>query len=160
MTAEAKRRGFELGDIRGVNVLGSQVCYAARPYNYLIGATGKIMKCTISLDTQDNNVVGHLTPEGTMVLDRDKMALWTEPAFENDTKCQKCVVVPLCQGTHCPLIRIDEGVSPCCGTRSSAKRELQELLAEGAPSRRKVALAAAPLLSPPLSPPVEQPPVG
>jgi uncharacterized protein len=145
LTAEAKRRGLQIGDIRGVNNLGSQVCYAARPYNYLIGATGKIMKCTISLDTQDNNVVGHLTPEGNMVLDRDKMALWTEPAFENDPKCQKCVVVPLCQGTHCPLIRIDEGVSPCCGTRSSGKRELQALLEEGARARRKVPVAAAPL---------------
>ena len=143
LSAEAKRRGLQIGDIRSVNSLGSQVCYAARPYNFLIGATGKIMKCTISLDTQENNVVGHLSPDGSMVLDRDKMALWTEPAFENDTKCQKCVVVPLCQGTHCPLIRIDENVSPCCGTRSNAKQQLISLLEDGTPARRKIPITMA-----------------
>ncbi|HEY6392588.1 MAG TPA: radical SAM protein, partial [Bryobacteraceae bacterium] len=30
---------------------GMGVCYAARPFNLLIGADGKIMKCTVALDT-------------------------------------------------------------------------------------------------------------
>lgn len=142
LRSEAARLGLKLGDIRGVNRLGSQVCYAARPYNFLIGATGKIMKCTIALDMQDNNVVGHINAEGDMILDRDKMGLWTEPAFENDTKCQKCVVVPLCQGTHCPLVRIQRNVSPCCSTRSDAKKSLRELVAGKPPVVRRTTIPA------------------
>jgi uncharacterized protein len=52
------------------------------------------------------------------------MALWTEPAFENDTKCKKCVVLPICQGTHCPIIRIEQDKSPCTPLRANLKREM------------------------------------
>jgi uncharacterized protein len=125
MKAEARRRGISLSDeIRNVKGLGSQVCYAARPYNFIVGASGKIMKCTIDLDKEDRNIVGHLTEEGDLVIDNDKIALWTEPAFEKDTKCQKCVVLPACQGIFCPLVRIESGKSPCTPLRMEAKKEL------------------------------------
>ena len=58
-------------------------------------------------------------------LDLDKFALWTEPAFEKDSKCQKCVVLPVCQGTFCPLIRIESGESPCTPLRMTYKSELR-----------------------------------
>lgn len=137
---EARKRGLKLGNIKGVNHLGSEVCYAARPYNYLIGAHGQVMKCTIVLDKEDYNVVGQVHPDGTLELNRDKMALWTEPAFENDTKCQKCVVLPLCQGTHCPLVRIEDDKSPCCGPRMGAKQGLRELVQHPTKEPRKVAV--------------------
>jgi uncharacterized protein len=122
---EARRRGLNVGEgLKGINRIGSEVCYAARPYNFIIGASGKLMKCTVLLDMKDYNVVGKITEDGNLELDRDKMALWTEPAFESDSKCRKCVVLPLCQGTHCPLIRIEDGQSPCTSVRLNAKREL------------------------------------
>jgi uncharacterized protein len=125
MKEEARRRGLSLADdIRQIKGLGSQVCYAARPYNFIVGASGKLMKCTIDLDKYDRNVVGHLTESGEMKLDADKLALWTEPAFERDGKCQKCVVLPACQGVFCPLIRIESGDSPCSPLRMNVKREL------------------------------------
>jgi uncharacterized protein len=104
--------------------MGAQVCYAARPYSFIVGASGKLMKCTIDLDKEDRNVVGHLTESGHLKIDEDKFALWTEPAFEKDSKCQKCVVLPACQGTFCPLIRIESGKSPCSPLRVSAKKEI------------------------------------
>lgn len=122
---EARRRGLNVeGGLREVNRLGSQVCYAARPYNYLIGADGKIMKCTVLLDTKDYNVVGRIKEDGNIEINQDRMALWTEPAFENDSKCKKCIVLPLCQGTHCPLVRIEENQSPCTSVRLNAKSAL------------------------------------
>jgi len=126
LRAEARRRGLKISDdIRDVKV-GSEVCYAARPYNFIVGASGKLMKCTVDLDNQDRNIVGHLTDEGELVLDQDKFALWTEPAFEQDKKCQKCVVLPACQGTFCPLIRIESNQSPCTPLRQTLKSELLE----------------------------------
>lgn len=92
---------------------GAGVCYAARPHNYLIGADGKIMKCTISLDQDPANIVGHLKPDGVPDLDLEKLARWVAPAFEDDTQCKKCFYSPTCQGISCPKIRMDSGERPC-----------------------------------------------
>ena len=122
---EAERRGIDVrGNLRDANRFGSEVCYAARPYNLIIGATGKLMKCTIVLDSEDFNVVGQLNADGSLEFDDDRFALWTEPAFEDDKKCQKCVVAPLCQGIHCPLIRMEENRSPCTPLRDGIKQSL------------------------------------
>jgi uncharacterized protein len=141
---EARQRGLSLSDgFRQVQGLGSQVCYAARPYNFIIGATGKVMKCTVDLDRKDRNVVGRITEQGDMILDPDKMALWTAPAFESDAKCKKCVVLPACQGAFCPIVRFDTGHSPCTPLRKNAKRELADLVSESAASDgRKVEVAS------------------
>lgn len=103
---------------------GEEVCYAARPYNFIVGAHGDLMKCTIDLDKKDHNMVGKLRQDGTLELDVDKMALWTEPAFERDTGCQSCHMLAACQGVHCPKIRIDSGERPCPGIRRTAKQEM------------------------------------
>ncbi len=136
--AQARRQGLHFGSLRGAARMGSQVCYAARPYNFLIGATGKVMKCTVVLDKEDYNVVGQITPEGDLKLDGDRMALWTEPAFEQDGKCRKCVVLPNCQGIHCPLVRIENHVQPCISTRFNPKGELLETLNMGEGESRRV----------------------
>lgn len=107
----------------GVSV-GTQVCYAVRPYNFIVGAHGALMKCTIDLDKKDRNIVGKLLPDGTLDLNTDKMALWTEPAFERDTGCQSCHMLPACQGVHCPQIRMDHDRAPCPSIRRTAKQEM------------------------------------
>ncbi len=134
---QARRQGMHFGTLRDAVRMGSKVCYAARPYNFLIGATGKVMKCTIVLDKSDYNVVGRLTSEGELEIDGDRMALWTEPAFEQDSQCRKCVVLPNCQGISCPLVRIEEHTQPCISTRKNPKGELLAILdAPGRHGRR------------------------
>jgi uncharacterized protein len=141
LKAEARKRGLNLSDqIKDVQGLGDQVCYAARPYNFIIGASGKVMKCTIELDKQDRNVVGTLSEDGNLCLDESKMALWTEPAFESDSKCKKCVVLPACQGMACPLIRFESGNSPCTPLRLSAKQELREMADNVGVSSRRITI--------------------
>ncbi len=135
----ARERGFEIyGTLKKVRGAGSEVCYAARPYNYLIGADGKVMKCTIVLDGEEYNVVGRLHENGELELDEDKMALWTEPAFERDKQCQKCVILPLCQGIHCPKIRIEEERRPCPDLRMELKHEMRDVLAASDTQARRV----------------------
>jgi uncharacterized protein len=143
LTKEARKRGLSVADdLREVRAVTAGVCYAARPYHFVIGATGKVMKCTIELDMADRNVVGQLTQDGDLQLDRDKLALWCEPAFEHDTKCQKCVVLPMCMGSSCPLIRIRDHESPCIPLRLNVKKELREIAEEGSgPFARVVKLA-------------------
>jgi uncharacterized protein len=112
-------------DIRSSSEFGSKVCYAARPYNFIIGAEGQVMKCTVDLDKKDRNIVGRLDEHGDLHLDKYKFSLWTEPAYSTDTGCQKCVILPLCQGISCPQVRMDENRSPCVPIRRNAKRDLK-----------------------------------
>lgn len=129
LKAAAQERGFNVETLRGKNLPGSQVCYASRPYSLIIGATGKVMKCTVVLDTDERNIVGQLQPSGELNLNGDRMSLWTEPAFESDSQCQKCVMLPQCQGISCPLVRMQTNESPCIPTRRYAKRQMLETLA-------------------------------
>lgn len=125
MLDQARQYGLQNSDdVRHQKAFGAHVCYAARPYNFIIGADGLVMKCTVDLDKKDRNIVGHLGEDGVLHLDDDRVALWTEPAFASDTKCQKCVVLPLCQGISCPQIRFDENRSPCIPLRPNAKKRL------------------------------------
>lgn len=121
----AKDKGFRPANLRDMNSFGKNVCYAARPFNFIVGADGKRMKCTIVLDKKDHNIVGQLTPNGDMIINADNFALWTEPAFQSDTGCQKCAILPTCQGISCPLIRIDHNQSPCAATpKKNVRNEL------------------------------------
>lgn len=134
----AAERGLEIETLGDYNRLGSQVCYAARPYNLLIGADGQLMKCTVLLDKDEKNVVGQINEDGTLTLDHERMALWTEPAFQRDSQCQKCVVLPACQGVSCPLPRIYEDKRPCVPARTQAKADLLEMLDRPARNVRAV----------------------
>ena len=105
------------GTLRDMMGPGKGVCYAARPYNYIIGADGKIMKCTVALDKQDHNIVGMLTDEGDIKLNYENYALWVEPAYASDHTCQQCNMLPSCQGISCPLVRIEKAAArPCAAT--------------------------------------------
>ncbi|EYF03096.1 radical SAM/SPASM domain-containing protein [Chondromyces apiculatus] len=128
LKAIAGKRGLRVETLRDWNFVGGNVCYAARPYNMLIGASGKVMKCTVVLDKNENNVVGRITEEGELILDDNRMALWTEPAFERDSQCQKCAVLPSCQGISCPLPRMETNDRPCIPTRKYSKAELLEVV--------------------------------
>lgn len=136
LKAAAHQRGLKVPTLRDIHLPGAQVCYAARPYNFLIGATGKVMKCTILLDKDERNVVGKILPSGELELDADKMALWTEPAFESDSQCRKCVLLPNCQGLSCPLVRMQTQRSPCVTERRHAKKSMRETLKYGEANAR------------------------
>lgn len=144
------------GGIQGVAKMGDQVCYAARPYNFIVGATGKLMKCTIALDNLDANIVGQLHSDGRMELDADNMAKWVMPHFEKDALCQSCYVLPGCQGAACPLTRITNNERSCCGVKGSLKGVMRLTLEEAAKKRaereREIAAQAEALARAPADP--------
>ena len=113
------------GGISDIAKAGAQVCYAARPFNFIVGATGKLMKCTVVLDELPENVVGRLTPEGALEFDDNHFAKWVTPHFEDDEMCRSCHVLPGCQGAACPLTRIRDGHRTCCDVKQNLKREMR-----------------------------------
>jgi uncharacterized protein len=130
---ELQKKAVEVGlaqesGITKMASFGNQVCYAARPYNFVVGATGKLMKCTVVLYEMEENVVGQLHPDGRVELQNEQMAHWVTPHFESDSLCKSCYVLPGCQGAHCPLPRITEGRRACCGVKSNLKHEMRYTL--------------------------------
>ncbi|WP_368738084.1 radical SAM protein [Myxococcus sp. AM009] len=128
--------------------VGTDVCYAVRPYNFIVGAHGDLMKCTIDLNKKDRNIVGKIQPDGSLDLNTDKMALWTEPAFERDTGCQSCHNLPACQGVHCPQIRMDYNQRPCPTIRFTAKREMVDYFKATQAAAQSAAVSSAAVPAP------------
>lgn len=60
------------------------ICYAAKPYHFVIRPTGKIVKCTVDFDS-DRNAVGMLHADGTITLDSAKMDYWARGYKSGDT---------------------------------------------------------------------------
>jgi len=145
LAAAAAALGAPVGNtLIDVRMPGSGTCYAARPYAYVIGADGKLMKCTVALDTDERNIIGHIDDDGRLVVDAERHGLWTGPMYRTDSTCTTCSVGGSCQGLSCPLVRIQDGYRPCAATPKPALK--QELI------------TVAQLLRPRVSPPASAPP--
>jgi uncharacterized protein len=133
------------GGVKEFVKFGNDVCYAARPYNFLVGATGKLMKCTLALDEMEENIVGQIHPDGRMELKDEHMSRWVNPHYESDTMCKSCHVLPVCQGVSCPLKRITDGKRSCCRVKGTLKDEMRHTLGEPLlkPRRAQPVAAAA-----------------
>jgi uncharacterized protein len=135
---ELRKKAEEVGlaQERGIldaSSFGRQVCYAARPYSFIVGATGKLMKCTVALDELPENVVGQLHPDGRLELNHEHMNKWVGPHFETDSLCPKCHLLPGCQGAACPLTRITHHRRTCAGFKGTLKEHMRYTLADGIP---------------------------
>ena len=139
LAARVRELGLEnYDDLRNLGCFGAHVCYAARPRHFLIGADGKVMKCTIALDTHDGNIVGRLTPEGELDLDPDKVAQWSVSPFTTEAKCQKCVILPVCQGLSCPYEKVRGAETSCPTLRTEAKKSLLAAQRSAGAGKRKI----------------------
>ncbi len=65
------------------------VCYAAKPYSFILRADGSISKCTVSL-YDDHNIVGKLNADGTMTLDEKKTNRWSIGLFNGNKEDLAC----------------------------------------------------------------------
>lgn len=123
----ARERGLRTADdLNRQNHAGSGVCYASRPYHFVIGADGAVMKCTVMLDSREENVVGRITADGKLEMNMDRLALWTEPAFTSQEKCKRCVFLPVCQACACPAARF-RGKKECIPIRTHFKEQLKAI---------------------------------
>jgi uncharacterized protein len=146
LTTKAQSFGLPTDDL-GDALLPApgSVCYAARPYSLIVGADGKLMKCTVVLDTMADNVVGRLHEDGSVTIDQDRFTKWVKPYYLEDKMCNKCFFVPVCQGTQCPLPRLETGDRPC----PPQKLEIQQTLKDFRRARTAQAAARTVRLSEP-----------
>lgn len=97
-------------------------CYAASPHSFVIGVDGMVYKCTVALYDERNHV-GMIDSSGNMVLNEERMNLWTESSVDDST-CKSCYYSPACHGESCPLVRIANGKRPC----PDYKKQMKEIV--------------------------------
>ncbi|MGQ9810909.1 MAG: SPASM domain-containing protein, partial [bacterium] len=73
-------------------------CYGGMDGCFVLGADGKLWKCTVGLD--DRNQVGYLTEEGEIVFRKQGLDDWDRYSEEwlSDQSCLSCLFLPLCMG--------------------------------------------------------------
>jgi uncharacterized protein len=64
-------------------------CYAARGNSFVIRADGRVNKCTIALEAPENQV-GHLAPDGRLLLDSPRVAPWLRGHWTNTAAELRC----------------------------------------------------------------------
>jgi len=72
-----------------INPGSSYICYAARPTSFVIRHNGNLVKCTIGLDDEENQI-GKLTDDGKLEIYQHKMRPWLEGAVKLDRGKLQC----------------------------------------------------------------------
>lgn len=98
---------------RAIRPFGS-MCYAADPHSFVLATNGDLMKCTVALRSDPRNIIGQLLPNGSLVIDEEKHALWvTSRALSGSSKCRGCWFQPACMGAQCPKEWIERNDCIC-----------------------------------------------
>lgn len=78
-----------------------RVCYAALPYSLVIGADGRIYKCTVQFENPLNQI-GNILPSGEINIDKNKFLKWIYAYYEEYKRCKECFLLLICQRRMCP----------------------------------------------------------
>ena len=102
-------------------LLQSGVCYAAKRNNYVIGADGKIYKCTVNLYNEQNQI-GKFQSPGKMCIDENKLVSWIIQS-NDENNCVQCAFQQYCHGGYCPAVKLKKQ-SSCKFAEESLKKIL------------------------------------
>ncbi len=108
---DAACQGFSPSSVLDALKPHGSACYAGKKNSMVIGADGRIYKCTVAF-SDERNQVGQLQLDGTLDLDAAKWRLWTEPGASAE-KCDSCSFFASCQSRACPLAAIEMSEPPC-----------------------------------------------
>ena len=97
--SKALERGYVLADISMFTSAGGAVCYAAKKNSRVIGADGRLMKCTLAVDREINSIGSYKDASA----DEQKNRLWTFSKDKVREGCKSCVLFFQCLGISCPL---------------------------------------------------------
>lgn len=81
-------------------MLNEQICFAQKRNQMIVRADGTIAKCTMLLDSSENNI-GRFTPDG-IVIDQYKVARWLGFRKVAPESCNTCHLYATCYSHTCP----------------------------------------------------------
>jgi uncharacterized protein len=88
--------------------LKKPMCEAANRNSFVLGSDGTIYKCTM-LFNKDFNRIGTLHYDGTMDIDRNKLARWIASPDIPTQRCNACSNWSLCHNRSCPAKIVNGG---------------------------------------------------
>lgn len=77
LVSKAKDLGFKVDTLRDSD---RYVCYASRMNGFTVMPDGRLVRCTVAL-YEDRNVVGKLSADGSLDIDREKALWWSRGLF-------------------------------------------------------------------------------
>ena len=80
--------------------IGGNSCYASRNDSWVIGADGKLYKCTVIL-YNDENHVGNVGDDGHFEIFQERLDKWIARGREYNAECTDCPKRPLCLESIC-----------------------------------------------------------
>lgn len=107
-----KELGIDMSEYQYGLSIGGNVCYASRDNSWVIGADGKIYKCTVIL-YNDENHIGDVRANGIFDINKSKLNKWIQRSSIHNEKCESCTQKPICLETMC-YKRIILGQKPVC----------------------------------------------
>ncbi|MGV8146287.1 MAG: radical SAM protein [Alkaliphilus sp.] len=102
---KARKHGINMGNFV-VDTLDTQICQAPKKNGFVIMYDGSIRKCQMAMEnelTRDNDLIGYIDKEGSLIKYQDKEKKWVKENL--DKKCEKCVALPICLGSKCIYTR-------------------------------------------------------
>ncbi|MDR2418765.1 MAG: radical SAM protein [Treponema sp.] len=102
--------GVKLSQTDTFSLMGNPICYAADRNSFILGSDGTIYKCTVRFDKEYNHL-GHISENGDLVLDYDKLNQWLAQPVQKAEKCATCATWTLCRNRTCPARVFDEASS-------------------------------------------------
>lgn len=82
----------------------NKVCYTTGKNTYTIGSDLSVYRCTIYFYFDNpNNILGHITDNGELEINRCLNARWYIKDEESLCQCIDCFYFPCCYRTYCPL---------------------------------------------------------
>ena len=116
-----KGLGIDMSEFQNSLSIGGNVCYASRDNSWVIGADGKIYKCTVIL-YNDENHVGDVRANGFFDINQSKLDKWIQRSNIHNEKCESCAQKPICLETMCyKRIVLGQG-AVCESLKSDVKR--------------------------------------
>lgn len=109
--------------------LGQLRCYAGKYHGFVITHDAKIVKCAkvgyneSNLQEKEINAIGYISKNGTLQLDEVKCAQFLEISAMGG-ECEKCLWMPICFASRCPIDRIKNKEIFCKIKGPNAKKNL------------------------------------
>ena len=97
LSLHAIELGYRIGDIP-LGLSNNYICYAQRRNSYVIDTNGNILKCTVDLYGNNNNLGSINNPDS---IDIEKENLWINEYYPNNI-CTQCNLWLICKGGSCP----------------------------------------------------------
>lgn len=110
-----------------LSLLEDQICFAAKRNQYVIRSDGRIAKCTMMLE-RDENTIGYLLADGMMQIDSAKLQRWVIPFKPLSDKCKACNMVLSCMEKSCPAKGYVIKNTDMCGYEHKSYSYIMQLL--------------------------------